>query len=113
LGPGLYGPWCDFVYTHHRGQVSRGDGQSAHFEAGIRMYEDVIGTAMPRWARTLIRRDLAAWRTNYGRSLAATQNLRGARQQFARAIRTDPGFRSGWTQLAFSLLWPRRLAERD
>jgi hypothetical protein len=110
LGPGVYGPWCDLVYTHHRGQISRGDRWMAHFDAGIRMYEDVLRLAAPRWARSAIRRDLAAWRTNYGRALAGDARFKEARQQFIGAIRADPAFPPGWTQLAMSLVARGRVA---
>jgi len=113
LGPGIYGPWCDLVYTHHRGQISRGDGRLAHFDAGIRMYDDVLAFDIPGWARSLVRRDLAAWRTNYGRILAAEGRLSAARRQFFLAVRTDPGFRGGWTQLAMSVIAPARVASTN
>jgi glycosyltransferase involved in cell wall biosynthesis len=109
LGTGLYGTWCDVRYTHHRGQASRGDAQLSHFAAVVRVYEDVLRRPMASASRAAIRRDFAAWRVSWGRTLAALDRVGEARSQFARAVLTDPFMPGAWTQLALSWFDPKRV----
>lgn len=107
---GLYGRWCDVRYRIHDAQGSRGEALLRHFAEGQRMYEHVLGLAMPARIRRRIRGDLAHWQLLWARVLASDGDLPAARRHIHAAVRAAPWLRAVWTQALVAAIWPARLA---
>jgi hypothetical protein len=80
-----------------------------HLEQAERMYESILRVPMPQRYSSVIRRGLATHYVSWGRVLASSGDLRGARERFRDGIRAYPRMRWAWTQYLQSVVAPRRL----
>ena len=101
-------PGRNFVMLSHSGQNTEAlqDRVWAEKNAVLHRIESEVDDDASRRA---IAAERASWLTVWGRDRAARDDLATARRRFAQAVAANPRSRWAWSQLAISLLSPRRL----
>jgi hypothetical protein len=103
-------PESHFELCEHPGQNSNAR-RSEVFEQTERLLRGLLAEGIPGLYARLVRRELAAWHTVWGRRLAEDGAMDAARAHFAQAVRVSPTSTWPWRQLVASFIAPDRVRD--